>query len=97
MYLSTAGQNDTATLIARWVRENTTGYGAVATTVGRAGYPAAAVVAITRNGSTTCTAKIAVHHNRLVYVSATGAHISYPIHWSDSGRITCSLLSMERN
>lgn len=97
MYLSTTAQNDTATLIAKWVRENTTGYGAVATEVGRAGYPDAAVVAITRDGSTTCTAKVAVHHNRVVYVSKLGAHVAYPIAFKDAGRTVGGLLSLEGN
>lgn len=97
MYLSTAAQNDTAALIAKWVRENTIGYGAVATEVGRAGYPDAAVVAIAEDGSTTCTAKVAVHHNRIVYVSKLGAHISYPIAFRDAGRIVGGFLSLEEN
>ena len=97
MYLSTTAQNDTATLIAKWVRENATGYGAVATEVGRAGYPDAAVVAIAGAGSTTCTAKVAVHHNRVVYVSKLGAHVSYPITFKDAGRIVGGLLSLEED
>lgn len=95
MYLSTTAQNDTATLIAKWVRENTIGYGAVATEVGRAGYPDAAVVAIAENGNTTCTAKAAVHHNRIVYVSKLGAHVSYPITLKDAGRIIGGFLALE--
>lgn len=95
MYLSTTTQNDTATLIAKWVRENAIGYGAVATEVGRAGYPDAAVVAIAEDGETTCTAKVAVHHNRIVYVSKLGAHVSYPITLKDAGRIVGGLLSLE--
>lgn len=97
MYLSTSAQNDTATLIAKWVRENTNGYGAVATAVGQAGYPDAAVVAIAEGGKTTCTAKVAVHHNRIVYVSKLGAHISYPITFEDAGRIVGSFLGLEEN
>lgn len=97
MYLSTTTQNDTATLIAKWVRENTTGYGAIATEVGQAGYPDAAVVAIAENGKTVCTAKVAVHHNRIVYVSKIGAHISYPITFKDAGRIVGGFLSLEEN
>ena len=93
MYLSAAAQNDTATLIAKWVRENTIGYGAVATEVGRAGYPE--VVAIAEDGETTCTAKVAVHHNRIVYVSKLGAHVSYPIAFADAGRIVGGFLSLE--
>lgn len=96
MYLSTADQNDTAALIAEWVRENTIGYGAVATKVGRAGYPDAAVVAIAEDGNTTCTAKVAVHHNRIVYVSKLGAHISYPTTPKDAGLIVGDFLSLER-
>lgn len=97
MYLSTTAQSDTATLIAKWVRENTIGYGAVATEVGQAGYPDAAVVAIVENGKTTCTAKVAVHHNRIVYVSKLGAHVSYPIARKDAGRIVGGFLSLEAN
>lgn len=95
MYLSTTAQNDTAAHIAKWVRENTIGYGAVATEVGRAGYPDAAVVAIAEDGKTTCTAKVAVHHNRIVYVSKLGAHVSYPIAFKDAGRIVGGFLSLE--
>lgn len=95
MYLSTTAQNDTATTVAKWVRENTVGYGAVATEVGRAGYPDAAVVAIAANGDTTCTAKVAIHHNRIVYVSKLGALISYPITSKDAGQIVGGFLSLE--
>ena len=95
MYLSTTAQNDTAALIAKWVRKNAIGYGAVATEVGRAGYPDAAVVAIVENGNTTCTAKVAVHHNRIVYVSKLGAHVSYPITFKDAARIVGGFLSPE--
>lgn len=95
MYRSTTTQNDTATLIAKWVRENTIGYGAVATKVGCAGKPDAAVVAIAGIGNTTCTAKVAVHHDRLTYVSRSGTHISYPTTFEDAGRIVGSFLLME--
>lgn len=97
MYLSATAQNDAATLIAKWVHENTIGLGAVATGVGRAGYPDAAVVAIAKDGETTCTAKVAVHHNRIVYVSKLGAHVSYPITFKDAGRIVGGFLSLEVN
>ena len=97
VYLSTTAQNDTATLIAKWVRENAIGYGAVATEVGRAGYPDAAVVAIAEDGKTVCTAKVAIHHNRIVYVSKLGAHVSYPITFKDAGRIVGGFLSLEEN
>lgn len=97
MYLSTTAQNDTATLIAKWVRENTIGYGAVATEVGQAGYPDAAVVAVAENGKTVCAAKVAVHHNRIVYVSKLGAHVSYPINFKEAGRIVGGFLSLEEN
>ena len=97
MYLSTATQNDTAVSVAKWVSENTIGYGAVATEVGRAGYPDAAVVAIAEAGKTTCTAKVAVHHNRIVYVSKLGAHVSYPATLKDAGRIVGGFLSLEEN
>lgn len=97
MYLSTTAQNDTATLIAKWVRENMIGYGAVATETGRAGCPDAAVVAIAEEGKTTCTAKVAVHHNRIVYVSKLAAHVSYPIAFASAGRIVGGFLSLEEN
>ena len=97
MYLPPTTQNTVATRIAAHIRRITIGYGAVATQVGQAGYPDAAVVAIAETGKTDCTAKVAVHHNRLVYVSATGSHVSYPIHWGDAGRITCAFLSMEHD
>lgn len=97
MYLSTADQGNTATLIAKWVRENTIGHGAVATGVGQAGYPDAAVVAIAKDGETVCTAKVAVHHNRIVYVSKLGSHVSYPIALEDAGRIVGGFLSLEEN
>lgn len=97
MQLSTTAQNDTATLIAEWVRENTIGYGAVAAEVKRPSYCATAVVAITKTGSTTCTAKVAVHHNRIVYVSKLGAHISYPASSEAAGQIVGAFLSLEEN
>lgn len=97
MYLSTTAQNDVAALIVKWVRENTIDYGAVATKVGQAGYPDAAVVAIAENGSAICTAKVAVHHNRIVYVSELGAHVSYPITFKDAGRIVGGFLSLEED
>lgn len=97
MHLSTTTQNNVATLIAKWVRENTIGYGAVASEVGRAGYPEAAVVAIARDGETTCTAKVAVHHNRITYVSKLGAHISYPVSFEEAGRIVGGFLTLEED
>lgn len=97
MYLSADAQNDTASLIAEWVRENAAGYGAVSTKVGRAGHPDVAVAAIAKAGSTTCTAKIFVHHNRIVYASKLGIHISYPTTFKDAGRITGGFLSLEED
>lgn len=97
MYLPTAAQNDTASLIAKWVRENTIGYAAIVAKVNRPSYCATAVVSIAKNGSTTCTAKVAVHHNRIVYVSKIGAHISYPTNPEDAGRIVGGFLSLEKN
>lgn len=97
MYLPPSAQDDIATRIADYIRLNTVGYGAVATGVGQAGYPDAAVVAIAETGKTDCTAKVAVHRNRLVYVSASGAHVAYPIRQSDAGRIICAFLSTERD
>lgn len=95
MYLPPSTQDSIATQIVNYVRLNTVGYGAVATSVGQAGYPDAAVVAIAETGKTDCTTKVAVHHNRLVYVSASGTHVSYPIHREDAGRIIVGFLSME--
>lgn len=97
MHLSTATQNDTATLIAKWVRKNATAYAAVATNVDQAGCPAAAVVAITRYGSPTCTAKVAVYPNRIVYASKLGAHVARPTNAEDAGRIVGGLLSLEED
>lgn len=95
MRLSPSTQNSVATQIADYIRLNTIGYRAVATDVGQAGYPGAAVVAIAETGKTDCTAKVAVQHNRLTYVSASGAHVSYLTRQSDAGRIVCAFLSME--
>ena len=97
MYLPTAAQNDTATLIAKWVRENTIGYCAVAAEVNRPSYCAVAVVSIAKSGSTICTAKVAVHHNRIVYVSKLGTHISYLTTPKDAGRIVGGFLSLEED
>lgn len=97
MHLSPSDQNRVATQVADHVRLNTTGYGAVATDVGRAGHTEAAIVAIASIGKTDCTAKVAVHHDRLVYASATGTHISYPARWSDAGRIVYAFLLLENN
>ena len=97
MYLSAAAQNSTATLIAKWVRENTIGYGAVATEVDRAGVPDAAVVAIAKNGETTCTAKVAVHHSHITYASARGVHISHPIKPDDVALIVGGFLRLEED
>lgn len=97
MYLPSSTQDSIATQIANHVRLNTIGYGAVATRVGQAGQPEAAIVAIATTGQTDCTAKVAVHHNRLVYTSATSTHVSYPTRWSDAGRIVCAFLALEHN
>lgn len=97
MHLPTSTRNSVATQIANYIRLNTIGYGAVATPVGQAGRPEAAIVAIASTGQTDCTAKVAIYHNRLVYTSATGTHISYPTRPDDAGRIICSFLSMEHN
>lgn len=97
MYLSATTQNDTATLIAKWVRENTIGYGAIATRVGAAGYPDAAIVVIARTGSTACTAKVAVYHNRIVYTSKLGGRVSFPTTLKNVGRTIGSFLSLEED
>lgn len=97
MHLPPSTQDDVATQIANFIRLTTIGYGAVATRVGEAGYPEAAIVAIAETGRTDCTAKVAVYANRIVYVSALGTHTSYPIRQEDAGRIVASFLSMERD
>lgn len=97
MHLSPLTQHDVATQIANYIRLNTIGYGAVATLVGEAGYPEAALVAIAETGHTDCTAKVAVYSDRIVYASALGTHVSYPIHREDAGRIIASFISMESN
>ena len=95
MRLTAPTQNQVANQIADYIRLTTIGYAAVASPVGRAGYPEAAVVAISETGKTDCTAKVAVYHNRLVYASATSTVVSYPTRQEDAGRIVASLLSME--
>lgn len=95
MYLPATAQNDVATLIAKWVRENTIGYGAVVSKVSRPSYCATAVVSIAESGSTTCTAKVAVHHNRITYASKLGVHISYLTNPEDAARIIGGFLSLE--
>ena len=97
MQLSPPTQNNVAAQIADLIRRTTTGYGAVATHVGHAGYPEAAIVAVAETGRTDCTAKIAVYSDRIVYASATGTHVSYPLQQEDAGRIVCGFLSMERD
>lgn len=97
MRLSPSGQYEAAAQIADLIRLTVAGYGAVATRVGEAGYPEAAVVAIAETGHTDCTAKVAVHADKLVYASRTGTHISYPIRREDAGRIIVGFLSMESN
>ena len=97
MYLSTTARNDTAALIAKWVRENTIGYGAVATEVGRAGYLDAAVVAIAGYGNTVCTAKVIVHPDRIVYMSELGVHTARPVTTKDAGRLIGGFLLLEGN
>nr|DAV35117.1 MAG TPA: hypothetical protein [Caudoviricetes sp.] len=97
MYMPPSVRDEVATQIANHIRLNTIGYGAVATRVGQAGRPEAAIVVVAETGKTNCTAKIAVHPDRLVYTSATGTHISYPTHWSDAGRIVCAFLLLENH
>lgn len=97
MNLAPSTQSRIAAQIADSVRLTAIGYGAVATPVGQAGHPEAAVVAIAETGKTDCTAKVAVYRDRLVYASATGTHVSRPIHQEDAGRIILSFLSMEHD
>lgn len=95
MRLTPSTQNNIAAQIANFIRLTTIGYGAVATRVGQAGYPEAAIVAIAETGATDCTAKVAIYNDRLVYASTTGTHVSYPTRQEDAGRIICGFLSME--
>lgn len=97
MNLPPSTRNRIANQIANSIRLTAVGYGAVATPVGHAGYPEAAVVAIAETGKTDCTAKVAVYRDRLVYTSATNTHVSYPTHPEDSSRIIRTFLSMEHN
>lgn len=97
MRLSPSTQDNVATQIANFIRLNTIGYGAVATHVGDAGYPEAAIVAIAETGQTDCTAKVAVYRDRIVYASRTATHISHPIRHEGAGRIIAGFLSMESN
>ena len=97
MHLPPSAQDSVAAQIADHVRLNTIGYRAVATRVGQAGCAEAAITAITSTGETTCTAKVAVHPDRLVYLSATSACTAYPTRWSDAGRIVCTLLLLEND
>jgi hypothetical protein len=97
MRLSPPTQNRVATQIANYIRLTTIGYGAVATHVGAAGHPEAAVVAIAETGQTDCTAKVAVYQDRIAYTSATGTHVTYPTRPEDAGRIVCTLLCLEND
>ena len=97
MYLPTSAQNDAAARIAGWVRENATGYGAVAAEVGRSGVADAAVVTIARRGETVRTAKVIVRRTCIEYMSKLGAHISYPTTFDNAGPIVGALLSLEED
>lgn len=96
MRLSPSAQSQVATQVADFVHLTAVGYEAAATPVGQAGRPGAAVVAIVEPGKTDCAAKVAVYHDRLIYTSATGTHVSRPTRQEDAGRIIRSLLSLER-
>lgn len=95
MHLSPSSQNRVATQIADSIRLTVIDHGAVATPVGHAGYPEAAVVAIAKTGKTDCTAKVAVYPDRLVYASTTGTHVSYPTRQENAAHIIRSFLTME--
>lgn len=97
MQLTPSTQDDVATQIANYIRLTTIGYEAIATRVGQAGYPEAAIVAIAETGRTDCTAKVAVYSDRIVYASAVGTYVAYPIRREDAGRIICGFLAMEDN
>ena len=97
MHLPPSTRDNLATQIANLIRLNAIGYGAVATPTGAAGYPDAAIVAIAETGRTDCTAKVAIYGDRIVYASALGTHVSYPIRQEDAGRIVCGFLSMEHD
>lgn len=97
MRLSPSTQHKVATQVANFIRLTTINYGAVATPVGTAGYPGAAIVAIAETGKTDCTAKVAIYSDRIVYTSRTGTHVSRPIQQEDAGRIVSGFLSMEHD
>lgn len=71
------------------------GYGTVATEVDQAGIPGAAVVAVAPRGSTTCTVKVAVYSDRIVYASKLGLINAYPTGREDVSRIVGSFLLLE--
>ena len=95
MHLSTTDQNATAAFIAEYARESMIGYGAVATDVDQAGVPGAAVVAVAPRGSTTCTVKVAVYSDQIVYASKLGIISARPAGREDVSRIVGSFLLLE--
>ena len=97
MRLSPPSQYEVATQIVNYLLVTTIGYGVVASRVGAAGYPEAAIVVIVETGQTDCTAKVAVYNDRIVYKSRTGTYVSYPIQQEYAGRLVYAFLSLERD
>lgn len=97
MHLSPSSQHEVATQIADFIRLTVAGYKAVAAHTDEACYPEAAVVIIAKTGHADRTAEVIIHDDRLVYVSRTVTHVSYPLRREDAGRIVASFLSAERD
>lgn len=95
MHLPPPGQYELATEIANFIRLTTTDYGAAASRTDEACYPESAVVIVAKNGHADRTAEVVIHDDRLVYVSRTATHVSYPLRREDAGRIVAAFLSLE--
>lgn len=95
MHLSPSSQYEVATQIADSIRLTTIGYEAAVIHADEPCYPEAVVVAIAKTSRADRTAEVVVHDDRLVYVSRTVTHISYPLHCEDAGRIIVGFLSLE--
>lgn len=83
--------------VANFILLNTIGYGVVAARANEPCDPEAMVVLVTKTGHADRTAKVVVHDDRLVYVSRTATHVSFPVCHEDAGRIVAALLSLEDN
>lgn len=95
MHLSPSSQYEVATEIADFIHLTAIGYRAAASHSDEACYPEGAVVVIAKTGHADRTAEVVVHDDRLVYVSRTATHVSYPLRREDVGRIIAGFLSLE--